>query len=576
MRNKEVAEALYEISELLILKNENVFKVRAYERASEIVASLPEPIEFIADKNTLTDIPGIGESIAEKIREYLKTGNIPFLQELKTGFPEGLFEIMKLQGMGPKKARALFDKLKVKDLESLKKAAEAGKIRDLSGFGKKSEDNILKGISLREKYAGRILLNEALGISREVIFVLSKLKIVSNISQAGSLRRFRETIGDIDILCSTEKGKAGEVVERFTKLPQAARVIGAGPTKASIITGGGLQIDLRVVDDSSYGSALVYFTGSKEHNINLRGLARDMGLTVNEYGVFKTSDLKKPLASKTEEDVYKVLGLDYIPPELRENRGEIEAAKHGTLPHLLETSHIKGDTHTHSNYSDGADTLEVIADKARARGYEWIVVTDHSQSLKVAGGLTITDLKRKMKEIRRVNSNISGFYMLCGTEADILSDGSIDYPDEILKELDFVIASIHTGFNQSESLLTNRIIKAIENPNVDCIGHPTGRLLNEREPYALNMDKIIAAAKINNKLLEIDSFPDRLDLNDIYCRKAKDMGVKISIGSDAHSVEHLAYMELGVSVARRGWLEKDDVINTLSYDKLSKYLKKSN
>jgi len=572
MKNKETAEALYQISELLTLKNENVFKIRAYERASEIVSALPEPIEDIDSQNALTDISGIGQGIAEKISEYLKTGTIPYLEDLKKCFPDGLFEIMKLQGMGPKKAKALFDKLKVKDLASLKKAAEDGKVRVIEGFGKKSEENILKSLALREKFAGRVLLNEAIAVSKEVIGNLSKLNYIKQISPAGSLRRFRETIGDIDILCTVHKGKEKEVVEYFTKLPFVSRVTASGPTKGSIITSSGIQVDLRVVNELQYGSALQYFTGSKEHNIAIRGLARDMGLTVNEYGVFKVGKENKPIASITEEDVYKSLKLDYIPPELRENRGEIEAAKNGKLPKLIELSQIKGDTHCHSKYSDGSDSLEDIVLKAQERGYEWIVSTDHSRSLKVARGLEIPVLKKKIKEIERINSKLSGFRLLCGTEVDILSDGSIDYPDDILKELDFVIASVHTGFTQNESQITSRVIKALENPYVHCIGHLTGRLLNSREPYAIDVDKVIAAAKQHNKFLELNAFPDRLDLNDVYCKKAKDIGVKIAIGTDSHSVEHLGYMELGVSTAKRGWLEKNDIINTLSYDKLKKLL----
>ena len=574
MKNKEIGEALYRISELLTLKNVNVFKVRAYERASEIISALPEPIEDIAEKKTLTEIPGIGESIAEKISEYIETGKIAYLEELKKSIPEGLFEIMKVQGMGPKKAKTLFDKLKVNDLTTLKKAAKEGRVSAIAGFGKKSEENILKGIASREKFAGRVLLNEALAVYKEFRQSLSRLNYIRQISPAGSLRRFRETIGDVDILCSVQKGKEKEAVEYFTGLPFVARVTAAGPTKASVVTNSGMQVDLRVVDESQYGSALQYFTGSKEHNILMRGLARDMGLMVNEYGIFKIGKEDKPLASKTEEEVYKALKLRYMPPELRENRGELEAAKNGTLPSLLELSQIKGDTHCHSKYSDGSDTLEVIALKAQARGYGWLMVTDHSRSLKIAGGLEIADLKIKIKEIARINSGLSGFRLLCGTEADILADGSIDYPDDILKALDFVIASVHTGFNQSESRMTDRVLRALENPYVHCLGHPTGRILNEREPYALDFDKVLAAAKKHGKLLELNSFPDRLDINDVYCRKAKDAGVRVAIGTDSHSVEHLGYMELGVRVARRGWLEKDNVINTLSYEKLQKYLGK--
>lgn len=572
MRNKEIAEALYRISELLTLKNENVFKLRAYERASGIIAALPEPIEDISARGKLTEIPGIGRGIAEKVEEYLSAGKIAYLDELKASFPEGFFDLMEIPGMGPKKAKALFDRLKIKDIASLKTAALSGKIRGIEGFGSKSEENIIKGIALKDKFSERMLLSDAWYTAKELIEALSASKFITRISPAGSLRRRRETVRDIDILASVQKGKEEAVTDQFIKLPGVAKVNAKGPTKASVITGSGLQVDLRIVPETSFGAALQYFTGSKEHNISLRGLAKDKGLTVNEYGVFKARKTSGALASTTEEEVYKSLGLAYIPPELRENRGEIEAASKGRLPKLVELKDIKGDTHTHSEYSDGSDSLEEIAKKAKGLGYEWIVVTDHSQSLKVARGLSIPVLRKKIMEASKINASGIGIRLLCGSEVDILSDGSLDYPDEVLKDLDFVIASIHTGFTQSENQITARIIKAIENPYVNAIGHLTGRLLNEREPYAVDVERVIQAAKKNNKLLELNAYPNRLDLYDVYCRKAKELGVKICIGTDSHSIDQLGNMSFGVDTARRGWLEKKDILNTMTLEKLMKYL----
>jgi DNA polymerase (family X) len=574
LKNKELSGLFTEIAELLELDNENIFKIRAYLRASQIIASLPDPVEELAAKGKLEEIPGIGKGIAEKINEFLADGKIIYLEELKKKFPQGLLDIMSVPGMGPKKARALFDKLKINGLGALEKAAGAGKIRALPGFGAKTEENILKGITQKKQYGGRILLNEALGISRELTAELKKNKDVIQASHAGSLRRYKETIGDIDLLCSVKPGAEETVIEYFTKLPAVTRVLAKGGTKASVVNDSGIQVDLRVVENESFGAALQYFTGSKEHNVALRGFARDKGLTINEYGVYKLSNKKKALAGKTEEDVYASLGLPYIEPTLREDRGEIDAALKGKLPKVVRLKDIKGDTHVHSKYSDGSDTIAELADRARAAGLEWIVVTDHSQSLKIARGLDLRTLRKKIGEIKKLNSKLSGFRIFCGTEADILGDGSIDYPDDVLEELDFVIASIHSGFKQSEEQITSRILSALENKHVDCIGHLTGRLLNEREPYAVNIEKVLEAARKHGKLLEINANPERLDLYDIYCRKAKEMGIKLVIGTDSHSAAQFAHMELGVAVAQRGWLEKQDVANTLAADEFLANLSK--
>lgn len=574
MKNKEVASLLYEIAELLTLSDENVFKVRAYERASQSIESLPEAIEEIVRRDELKEIPGIGESIAEKIKEYLSTGKIGYLEELKKCFPEGLLEIMSIPGMGPKKAKLLFNKLKISTVEELAGAARKGKLRDIAGFGAKTEENILKGIVLKEKSKGRILLNEALLISDEIVSQLKTNKYIRQIVPAGSLRRAKETIGDIDILCSVEKGKEDTVIKQFTHLPQVKRILAEGETKITVLTDSDMQVDLRIIEPDIFGAALQYFTGSKEHNVALRTLARQKGYTISEYGIFKIGKKEKPIAAKTEEDIYKILKMSYIPPRMRENRGEIDTALKHRIPKLVELKDIKGDVHVHSKYSDGANSISQIGDRARELGYEWIIITDHSQSLKVARGLSVSTLKQKIEEIRWYNEKSRDLKILCGTEVDILGDGSIDYPQNILEELDFVLAAIHTGFKQSEEQMTNRIVKALQNPFVDCVAHPSGRLINKRDAYAVNLEKVLEAAKNNNKLLEIDAFPERLDLNDIYCKKAKEMGIKLGIGTDSHTIEHLKYMELGIYIAQRGWLEKKDVINTLSYDELTKYLSK--
>jgi DNA polymerase (family 10) len=573
MRNKEVAEQFYLIAQLLSLTDENPFKIRAYEKAAQVIESLPEPIEnLVSDFDKLSSIPGVGKSIAEKIVEYFNTGKIQRLEELKTKFPEGVLEMLKIPGLGPKRVRLLYEKLGIKDINTLKEYAKKGALRRLPGFGEKVEQNILEGIDLLSSSEQRLLLFDALKTVEEILAPLKKNKEVINIDPCGSLRRRKETIGDIDILCCVKEGKEKEIIEKFTKLPVVKKVLACGETKGSILTISNIQVDLRVVPKDVYGAALQYFTGSKQHNIHLREIANKKGLTLSEYGVFKIDKKDKPICGKTEEEVYKILGLQYIEPELREDRGEIEKAAKGELPKLVELKDIKGDTHIHSNYSDGANSIKEIVEYAAKLGYEWIIICDHSQSLKVAGGLEIKDLYKKIEEIRSVN-NTSKVRILCGQEVDILSDGKLDYPDEVLKELDFVIAAIHTGFKQSEEQITERILKAMDNKYVHAISHPTGRLLNKRQPYKVNISKVIEYAAKNKVMLEINAFPERLDLDDINTKYAKEQGVLLSIGTDAHHVSQMEYLFLGVYVARRGWLEKKDVVNTLSYEQLVKLLK---
>ena len=573
MRNKEIAEQFYLIAQLLSLTDENPFKIRAYEKAAQVIESLPEPIESLSsDFDKLSSIPGVGKSIAEKIVEYLETGKIQRLEELKSKFSDGVFEMLKIPGLGPKRVRILYEKLAIKDVNTLKEYAEKGTLKNLPGFGEKVEKNILEGIELLNVSVQRLLLFDALKTVEEILNQLKKNKEIVNIDPCGSLRRRKETIGDIDILCCVNKGKEKEIIEKFTKLPVVKKVLAFGETKGSILTVSNIQVDLRVVPKDVYGAALQYFTGSKQHNIHLREIANKKGFTISEYGVFKIDKKDKPICGKTEEEIYKILGLQYIEPELREDRGEIEKAVKGELPKLVELKDIRGDTHIHSNYSDGTNSIKEIAEYAAKLGYEWIIVCDHSQSLKVAGGLEIKDLYKKIEEIRSVN-NTSKVRILCGQEVDILSDGKLDYPDEVLKELDFVIAAIHTGFKQSEEQITERILKAMDNKYVHTISHPTGRLLNKRQPYKINIPKVIEYATKNKVMLEINAFPERLDLDDINTKYAKEQGVILSIGTDAHHVSQMEYLFLGVYVARRGWLEKKDVVNTLSYNQLLKFLR---
>jgi len=569
MKNKEVSKFLKEIALLLELKGENPFRIKSYEKAAMIIESIPEPVEKLSEENKLHEIKGIGKSIEEKVREYINTNKISLLIELKKEIPEGLIQMCNIPGFGPKRAKIVFDKLKIKTVEELKKAAEKGLLNKLDGFGEKITKNILRGIKMLNEEGKRILLYTARMVAEPIVDYLRKNRLVKDVSVAGSLRRGKETIGDIDILCTSEVPE--NTIKKFTKI-WGKEILASGKTKASIITDENIQVDLRVVGKDEFGSALQYFTGSKNHNIELRELALKKNFTINEYGLFKVGEKNKKLAGKDEKEIYEFLGLQFIPPELREARGEIEAAIKHRIPKLIELRDIKGDIHIHSNYSDGANTITEIVKEAEKYKYEWIIITDHSMSLKVANGVSIEDLKKKKKEIEEVNKKTK-LRVIFGTEIDILDDGSIDYPLNILKEFEFVIASIHTGFKQTADKITRRIKKALSNPYVDILGHPTGRLLGKREPYEIDLEEVLNTAKKYNKMIEINAHPERQDLYDIYCKKAKEMGIMLGIGTDSHSVSQLKYMSIGITVARRGWLEKSNVINTFSKSKIEKYIK---
>ncbi len=565
MRNLEVADIFNKIADILELKGDNPFRVRAYQRAAQNIQDLSEEIEEISKREELEKLPGIGKDLALKIKEIIETGGLKHYEELKSEMPAGLLDLLAIPGLGPKTIKLLYESSKIDNIGQLEKMARDHKLQGLPGLQAKTEENILRGIELIRQRKERMPLGLALPLAEEIIDSLKKMAYVKRITPAGSLRRKKETIGDIDILVTS--GEPEPVMDLFTRLPCAEKILAHGRTKSSIITREGIQVDLRVVSPDSFGAALCYFTGSKAHNIHIRDMAKSKGLKINEYGVFREKSGRK-LAGKEEEDIYKTINFPLIPPELREDRGEIETALEGRLPRLVELSHIKGDLHIHSKWSDGYHSIEELARAAQSKGYEYIAVADHSKSLTVAGGLTEEELLKKIEEIHKLNKKLKNFRILTGAEVDIRSDGSLDYSDDILRRLDIVIAAIHTGFKQSKEVLTGRIVKAMRNSMVHIIAHPTGRLMGVRDAYELDMEEILKTARETNTALEINAYPERLDLNDINSRRAKEAGVKLAISTDAHHLVQLNTMSLGVSVARRTWLEKKDVLNTLPLEKL--------
>jgi len=561
MKNKFVADTLYMVADLLDLKGEVFFKTRAYRMAAQTIEALDEDIETFVQQGTLESIPGIGEALAKKITELVTTGKLHYLEELKKEVPSGLIDLLSIPGLGPKKVAAMYRNLGITTLKELQEAAAAGKLRALFGFGEITEKNILRGIQLLEKTSGRVLLSLAYKDGMEYVAYLKTCKQVRNIDVAGSLRRMKETIGDIDILASSKDPEA--VMEYFVSYPAVARVLAKGSTKTSVLLKDNLQVDLRVVEDKSYGAALQYFTGSKDHNVTLRNLAIRKGFKLNEYGLFD-KDTEKFIVGKTEAEIYKKIGFPYIEPELRENRGEFEAAKKNQLPQLVGYDDILGDLHVHSEWSDGNDPIETIVQTAAERGYRFIGIADHSQSLKVANGLSEKRVTKKIVEIRQLRKKYPRITILAGTECDIKPDGTLDYSNKILKQFDYVIIGIHTAFKMEKSMMTKRITSAMENEHVDILAHPTGRLLGKRDAYEVDVDELIDTAKRTGTRLEINAFPERLDLDDVHVRQAKDHGVQISIGTDAHSIQHFDFMRFGIATARRGWLEKKDILNTLA------------
>jgi DNA polymerase (family X) len=566
MKNREIAKLLFDIAEILELQNVQ-FKPRAYRRAAQGIESLPDDIEKLNKENNLREIPGVGESIEEKIKEYLETGKISYLDELRKELPRGLVDLLQIEGIGPKKAMALYNALKITNIEDLAKAAEKGEIRKLKGFSKKSEQNIIEAINFLETSQERVLLGYILPLAEDLERKLHKVEGVQRINIAGSIRRRKETLHDIDIVIASTK--AEKIITFFTQLPEISKIIMKGATRSSVLLSGGIQADLRVVDLDSYGSALLYFTGSKEHNIKLREIAIKKDLKLNEYGLFNRKTEEK-LTARSEDEIYNLLDLDYIEPELRENRGEIEAASKNELPNIITLDDVKGDLHVHTNWSEGVHSIEEMAKSAQSIGLEYIAICDHSKGLPIAHGLSEERILDQIKEIEKINRKLEDFTIFSGIEADIDSEGNLDVSNSVLKQLDVVVASIHSGFKQDETKITNRILKAIHNENVTIIGHPTGRILNKRDPYNVNLLKIAEEASNQDVFLEINAHPDRLDLSDINCFKLKDRKVKFSLGSDAHNKDHLKYLELGVFTARRGWLEKVHIINTLNRKNVAK------
>lgn len=567
VHNTDIEEIFKEVADLLELQDANPFRVRAYRNAARTIASLPYSIiDLVENDKDITELPGIGEDLADKIKEICKTGTLKFLKKLENEEGGSLHELMGIPGLGPKKVKALHQTLGIETLQELDEAAQQGKIGTVEGFGEKSEANILKELKRLKERSGRT----PYPVARQLAEPLIKYLKQQQIKIAGSFRRCRETVGDLDILASCKRGT--DLITHFVHYEEVDDVISKGTTRSTVILKSGLQVDLRVIPAVSWGAGLFYFTGSKAHNIAVRKLALKRGLKINEYGVFKND---KRIAGKSEEEMYAQVGLPYIVPELRENRGEIKAAAEGKLPALITLDDIRGDLHMHTKKSDGHHTISQMAQAALERGYEYIAITEHSQHVRVARGLNAKALEKHMEEIDTVNNQIDGIEVLKGVEVDILEDGSLDLPDTILKELDIVICAVHYLFDLPEEKQTRRIIKALENPFVNILAHPTGRLIGERDPYQANMKEIIKTAKENNSFLELNSYPYRLDLNDTYCKMAKEMGLKIAINSDAHSTDGLDNLSFGIQQARRGWLEAEDVINTQDLDNLKRLLNKN-
>jgi DNA polymerase (family 10) len=571
MENKTIADIFTEIADILEIQGENPFRVRSYRNAARTIEDMSRSLESLvkADEN-LEEIPGIGKSMSEKIREILSAGKCHTLEELRSRVPPGLTELLKLEGLGPKKVKVLYDELAVDSVDRLEKAAQAGRLRNLPGMGLKTEEKILKAIEHYRAGMGRFKLSVGFQYAEALLRHLKGVPGVKRLDPAGSFRRRRETIGDLDILAICAKGC--KVMDRFAGYGDVAEVLARGETKSSVRLKCGLQVDLRVLEEESFGAALHYFTGSKAHNVAIRERAKEKGLKVSEYGVFRAKDEKR-LSGAEEEDVFKAVGLPPIPPELREDRGEVQAAEKGALPRLIELSDIRGDLQMHTTASDGKNSILEMARKAKEMGYAYIAITDHSKAVRVAGGMDEKQLAKHLKEIEKANGQITGFRILKGVEVDILPDGTLDLKDDILRECEVVLASVHSRFSMEEGEMTRRVIKAIRNPNVKVLAHPTGRLILEREPFKINLQEVVQAAVDHGVILEINAYPDRLDLKDVDARMARDLGARLAINTDAHSALQLELMKFGVFTARRGWIEAKDVINTLPLEGLLKLLR---
>jgi DNA polymerase (family 10) len=571
MENIQIAKTFEEVADLLEIQGANPFRVRAYRNAARTIGTLGTPVEAILKKNSdaLEELPGIGADLAAKIATFCRTGRLPMLVQLTRKTPESLAAMLKIPGVGPKRAKLIYRKLHVKTLAELEKAARAGRLSSLPGMGAALEQTILRGIGQEKAHIARVRLAEAEAYVHPLVERLRALPEVEELEVAGSYRRRRETVGDVDILVASRR--PAPVAAAFVTYADVERVLARGGTKCSIRLRSGLQVDLRIVPRASYGAALHYFTGSKPHNIAIRLMGVKRHLKINEYGIFRGA---RQIGGRTEAEVFEAVGLPWIPPELREDRGEIEAGREGRLPRLVELSDIRGDLQMHTDATDGKQTLAEMVDACRSRGYEYLAITDHSKAVRVAGGLTKAGFRRQARAIDALRQRVSKPMVLKGAEVDILDDGSLDLDDDTLASFDVVVVSVHSRFKMSKTEMTRRIVRAMRHPRAHILGHPTGRLIDRREPYPVDMADIIKAARDYNVLLEINAQPDRLDLNDVYIQMAREAGVKLVVSSDAHRTQELGYMRYGVDQARRGWCEAGDVANAYRLSGFRKLIRK--
>lgn len=570
IHNKEIADTFIKLANLLEIEGANPFRVRAYRNAARIIGSMaPRLSDLVKQGEDLTELPGIGDDLAEKIRSLVNTGELPLLKQVEARTPPILHELMKIEGLGPKRVKVLYKKLGIQHVKDLQTAIKKGRVRKLDGFGEKTEQKILSGIQHLDQYTKRMKLADAVPVVDSLLQYIKQVKGVLQVDCAGSYRRKKETVGDLDILVAADKSE--RIISAFTRYDEIANVTSQGSTRASAHLHSGFQVDLRVVSKKSYGAALLYFTGSKEHNIAIRKIAVQKQLKLNEYGIFRGD---RQTGGQTEKEIYKQLGLSYIEPELREDRGEIFAASKHRLPKLITLDDIRGDLHSHTHASDGDSSLEQMADAAEKLGYDYLAVTDHSKHLTIAHGLDKKALFAQIRRIDKFNSLSKKLVILKSMEIDILDDGSLDMSEDVLKELDMTVCSIHSKFALPPKKQTERILKAMDNLHFNILAHPTGRLINQREPYSIDIERVMNGARERGCILELNAQPERMDLNDIHCKMAKDAGVRIAISSDAHSPSQLSLMRFGIYQARRGWLEKDNVINTRSLKDLKKLFKR--
>jgi DNA polymerase (family 10) len=564
VKNFEIARLFHEVAALLEARQESRFRIRAYQRAAQTLETLGEDVAAVAARGGLQALPGIGRELAARIAEYLATGHLPHLDTLRGELPPAFPTLLEVRGLGPRTARVLYERLGIDSVERLEEACRTGAILGVGGVREKTRDNILKGIAAWRAGRARTPLPVARAIAAQVVDILKAQGGVERIEVAGSVRRGRETVKDIDILVTSRE--PARVMRTFTTMPAAAEVLGHGPTRATILHRAGLHVDLRVVEPEAFGAALQYFTGSRDHNVRVREIAARNGHRLSEYGVFDEAAGTR-VAGATEEDVYAAVGLPWFPPELRENGGEIEAARTGRLPTLITAAHLRGDLHAHTDWSDGRHPLDHLVGAAEARGYEYIIVSDHSKSTAIANGLDVDALRAQRRLIRELQPRFR-IRILAGAECDILADGAMDFPDDVLAELDVVLAAVHSRFKQARDAMTKRIVRALEHPHVDILAHPTGRRIGTREPYDVDLDAVFDAARRHGKALEINSSPERLDLCDAHARRAAELGIPIAISTDTHGLAELDHMALGVTVARRAWISPAQVLNTRRVDEL--------